>query len=688
MSHQQLVTPRPSPANGFGRRRTDREMGNRSDNRFHSGRSRSSSFGNAGFANGNKLEGYDSTSRNRLIFLTTCLVGHHVDVQVKNGSVFTGIFHATNSDKDFGLILKMARLTKDGSVKGQKMVFDSAGKVPSRTLIIPAKELVQVIAKDVLVTSNYLSNFSTHEKRHDFMIDTSISQSHLIDVERELEPWTPDNDDPLCPDLENTFDNTWNRNWDQFQTNEELFGVKSTFDEELYTTKLEKGPQMRELEREATRIAREIQGEDTQDPHLAEERGIHHLLGDLELDEESRFSSVFRGMADGAYEQDEDLITDAHITKMFGGSFDSATNSPGCVENSSYLTVTKRVSTDVTQLSSSFSLGVPGSGFPSRISASRRVSSSGVNEKDRMQASCSAAEGATGFEDVRSTNQEIDIRNNLNDGQINEQPRVKSLNEFPESKRVCEEGQIPKCEDTCLSTNQMRPSLDKGALSSSAAVYSPSQASPVMPTQLSGPFDSSISVKSSEATSSKEECLGTSASVKASSATQSRNLRARPGSSTSSTSEGTAAASVSSGPALSPCSSMGSLSSEKSTLNPNAKEFRLNPNAKSFTPSFTPLRPAGPVAEASFYMPTTMSAVPHMHSLPMGLGNIHMQIGPPFGGPQPLIYNPQAAPMPSPQAFMQPNGSLYGQQVILGQPRQVVYMPTYSPELQFKGREF
>lgn len=49
-----------------------------------------------------------------------------------------------------------------------------------------------------------------------------------------------------------------------------LFGVKSTFNEEIYTTKLEKGPQTRELEKLALRIAREIEGEDTQDLHLAE----------------------------------------------------------------------------------------------------------------------------------------------------------------------------------------------------------------------------------------------------------------------------------------------------------------------------------------------------------------------------------------------------------------------------------
>jgi len=60
------------------------------------------------------------------------------------------------------------------------------------------------------------------------------------------------------------------RKWDQFETNEALFGVKSTFDEELYTTKLDRGPRIRELEREATRIAREIEGEDTRDLHLAE----------------------------------------------------------------------------------------------------------------------------------------------------------------------------------------------------------------------------------------------------------------------------------------------------------------------------------------------------------------------------------------------------------------------------------
>jgi len=60
------------------------------------------------------------------------------------------------------------------------------------------------------------------------------------------------------------------RNWDQFEANKALFGVETTFDEELYTTKLVRGPQLREREREAQRIALEIVGQQTRNVHLAE----------------------------------------------------------------------------------------------------------------------------------------------------------------------------------------------------------------------------------------------------------------------------------------------------------------------------------------------------------------------------------------------------------------------------------
>ncbi|KAK6153405.1 hypothetical protein DH2020_013044 [Rehmannia glutinosa] len=196
----------------------------------------------------------------------------------------------------------MAHPIKDGC-HGQKSISDPPTKLPSRTLIIPSKDLVQVVAKVVPVTRDGFTNELQHEKLQELMTDSIISQSRHVDLGRELERWVP-------------------AGWDQFEANETLFGVKSTFDEKLYTTKLERGPQMTELEREALRIAREIEGEETLDLHLAEERGIQ-LNGNLEMGEETRFSSVYRGADDSGYNEIDDRLLDSQNDETFSGAFGS-----------------------------------------------------------------------------------------------------------------------------------------------------------------------------------------------------------------------------------------------------------------------------------------------------------------------------------------------------------------------------
>lgn len=57
----------------------------------------------AGVQGGNKGSQYGGLSRERLVYLTACLIGHNVEVQVKDGSLISGIFHATNAGKDFGM---------------------------------------------------------------------------------------------------------------------------------------------------------------------------------------------------------------------------------------------------------------------------------------------------------------------------------------------------------------------------------------------------------------------------------------------------------------------------------------------------------------------------------------------------------------------------------------------------------
>ncbi|KAK8664441.1 hypothetical protein V6N13_084232 [Hibiscus sabdariffa] len=178
MSMQQGMLSKSS-ANGFCHQRGDREVGAGVENKVQSGKSN---------------QGRMQTS-----------------VHVKDGSIYTGIFHATDAENDFGIILKMARLIKDSTLRGNKPITQFVTKAPSEILIVPAKELVQVKAKDVAITRDRFASELQHEKYQELLIDSAISQSRHVEVERVLEPWVPGEDDPQCPELENVFDSPWNR---------------------------------------------------------------------------------------------------------------------------------------------------------------------------------------------------------------------------------------------------------------------------------------------------------------------------------------------------------------------------------------------------------------------------------------------------------------------------------------------
>ncbi|KAL7553552.1 hypothetical protein ACHAWF_016850 [Thalassiosira exigua] len=81
--------------------------------------------------------------------------------------------------------------------------------------------------------------------------------------------------------------------WDQFSANEKRFNVRASFDESLYTTKLDAdGVDAAEVERrraEAARIAKEIETTATTNVHVAEERGQKVLV---DYDEEDLYSGV------------------------------------------------------------------------------------------------------------------------------------------------------------------------------------------------------------------------------------------------------------------------------------------------------------------------------------------------------------------------------------------------------------
>nr|GLL23401.1 polyadenylate-binding protein-interacting protein 4 isoform X2 [Ipomoea trifida] len=548
-----------SSVNGFGRHKLQNAKANSI---------RLTSVGKGG--------GFESSPRDRLFYVTACLIGHQVEVQVLDGSVFSGILHATNADKDFDIVLKMARLVKDGS-RGQNYTSESLSKPASRTFIIPAKELVQVTSKGVHLTPDDVTNEYQLEKQHELMTDSCISQSRPIEGERELERWVPDDDTPECPELDNIFDGHWNRllkypflGWNQFEVNETLFGVKSTFNEELYTTKLERGPQMRDLEREALRIAKEIEGEETHDLHLAEERGAQ-LHGNIEIDEETRYSSVFRGVDDSGCDDCEDILLDSRNDETFQDVSSSVmvkslTNMSSKRSNDGAQEPSRTSSMDEAQLS--------------LLSTCGDISLTGCDN----QAKQLSAEHVYVMDDSR-----------VHEIQISEQTGTSCSNTDVGKQMPAEEGsEVLKSEDMPEGQGKVR----RKAQSANSCTHS----------------------------------------------------------SVVSTSDRGGTALVSAGSGLSNSSS----------------EFKLNPNAKSFVPSQSPLRPASPVSDGSFYYPTNVTPVQHMHGMPVGVG-----IGPSYAGHQPVMFNHQVAPTPQP--YFHPNGPQYGQQMIIGHPRQAVYMPTYPP---------
>lgn len=102
-----------------------------------------------------------------------------------------------------------------------------------------------------------------------FRTDTEISRTLQQKRERELQAWQPDGSESNTNNLkvgmqrgdDVTFGPGTGGSWDQFATNERLFGVTTRFDEELYTTKLDRsGKDYKEREKRAERIAAEITG--------------------------------------------------------------------------------------------------------------------------------------------------------------------------------------------------------------------------------------------------------------------------------------------------------------------------------------------------------------------------------------------------------------------------------------------
>ncbi|KAG9454058.1 hypothetical protein H6P81_006962 [Aristolochia fimbriata] len=130
-----------------------------------------------------KLERADEASvpelSDALLFTTLCIVGLPVEVQVKDGAIYSGIFHTACVEEDYGVVLKKARMTK----KGRNGCSNLKEGALVDTLVVYAEELVQVVAKGIFLP---VDGVVSYEAGDDFIASEHGQQEICLhQIERE-----------------------------------------------------------------------------------------------------------------------------------------------------------------------------------------------------------------------------------------------------------------------------------------------------------------------------------------------------------------------------------------------------------------------------------------------------------------------------------------------------------------------
>ncbi|EPE07751.1 hypothetical protein F503_00473 [Ophiostoma piceae UAMH 11346] len=132
--------------------------------------------------------------------------------------------------------------------------------------------------------------------RPGFRTDTAISNTRA-GQERQLKRWVPEGPPEADGSLESSSSPS-NAKWDQFAANERLFGLKTDYNENYYTTAIDRShPQYNERAALADRAARDIETSAPTTAHVAEERIMDFITGGNEEqggDEEDKYSGVRR----------------------------------------------------------------------------------------------------------------------------------------------------------------------------------------------------------------------------------------------------------------------------------------------------------------------------------------------------------------------------------------------------------
>ncbi|KAG8163973.1 hypothetical protein KVR01_005891 [Diaporthe batatas] len=206
--------------------------------------------------------------------------GNRVQITLDNGAEFEGIY-ANNPTNPSSCHLKMVQQKKAGSADA----MNGSTKRQQNNMSFARGS----IADGRVMGGNQNSR---NGNRAGFQTDSGIT-GERFGGQRELKRWVGDGLGDVDGSLEKATDN---KPWDQFAANEEKFGLKTDYDENIYTTTIDRShPSYKTRMAKADQMAREIERSNPASSHVAEERVMDYAgPADGGLDEEEKYSGVKR----------------------------------------------------------------------------------------------------------------------------------------------------------------------------------------------------------------------------------------------------------------------------------------------------------------------------------------------------------------------------------------------------------
>lgn len=232
-------------------------------------------------------------------WLTDVLQGQDVVITTTSGERLAGVYSGAESSGLDNHTLKMARRTRQVAhiqVNGTPNA-EFTGTGPNHELIVAGGDVASIECANIKLATGPASQqngsspqgVTTAVAQTDrcvgFATDTQISgQNSQTFRERELKRWEA----PSATDVDLSLGKSSVGEWDQFEANQKKFGVQSTYDELIYTTRIDESrPDHAHQLRNADRIAAEIE---------SGQRGREIPPKDDGGDEEDKYSSVKRDL--------------------------------------------------------------------------------------------------------------------------------------------------------------------------------------------------------------------------------------------------------------------------------------------------------------------------------------------------------------------------------------------------------